>query len=279
MSDKRLSITKKVKWVIFRKDTFHILDLEGGVKAKGHIFDAFNGDIRGLTFEFEGEYRTDKYGETFCFDKAQMCSDEMFFFLSSIVKGVGPSTAEAIIDRFGSDTEEIIEKTPWKLKQVSGLGDKRIQVISDSFRKFSHLRKLSGYLAKFGFSPHNITRIYELFKDKSLTLIENNPYVLCEISGINFEKVDALALNNDFPVKDEKRIRAGMEYIFVRTAYEEGHTYLSREVLIAMTAELLNINEDECDIIGDVLDQCDLFYKDEHEDIVALFTIKDYETF
>ena len=40
-----------------------------------------------------------------------------------MLKGIGPKAAAAIVVEFGTDTLEVIEKTPEKLMRVSGIGD------------------------------------------------------------------------------------------------------------------------------------------------------------
>ena len=41
---------------------------------------------------------------------------------SGLVKGIGPVFAKKIVDRFGADTLEVIDKHPHRLREVEGLG-------------------------------------------------------------------------------------------------------------------------------------------------------------
>ena len=48
--------------------------------------------------------------------------EEIFSYLSSgICKGVGPATARRIVDRFGADTLDILEREPERLSLLTGI--------------------------------------------------------------------------------------------------------------------------------------------------------------
>ena len=48
------------------------------------------------------------------------------YLASSLVKGIGPATAERIVERFGAGTLRVVEQEPERLREVKGLGKKRI---------------------------------------------------------------------------------------------------------------------------------------------------------
>lgn len=122
--EEKQTITAKIKWVIYNKDTFYILDLDDGNKAKGHIFNTGKSKLIGLVYEFSGHFINDKYGKIFNFDNAKLKTDEMYFFLTSVVKGIGEVKAHAILERFGDETAHIISEFPEKLSTVPGIGKK-----------------------------------------------------------------------------------------------------------------------------------------------------------
>ena len=51
------------------------------------------------------------------------------FLGSGLIKGVGPSTAERIVAHFGLETLDVIEQQPERLRQVPGIGAKRVAMI------------------------------------------------------------------------------------------------------------------------------------------------------
>ena len=40
---------------------------------------------------------------------------------SGLIKGIGPKTAERIVERFGEETLEVIESSPERLREVQGI--------------------------------------------------------------------------------------------------------------------------------------------------------------
>lgn len=57
----------------------------------------------------------------------------MWFF-----KGIGPKTAERIVNRFGLDTLEVMEKYPQELLKIQGISQQKLDRIVDSFGKIKY---------------------------------------------------------------------------------------------------------------------------------------------
>ena len=75
--------------------------------------------------------------------------EEIFDYLSSgVCKGVGPATARRIVDRFGSETLDILEQEPGRLSLIKGITEKKAQEIAASFRQAMGLRRLMAVLAQ-----------------------------------------------------------------------------------------------------------------------------------
>lgn len=49
---------------------------------------------------------------------------------SGAIKGVGPAMAQRIVDCFGEDTFRIIDEHPERLREVPGIGKKRLRISS-----------------------------------------------------------------------------------------------------------------------------------------------------
>ena len=62
--------------------------------------------------------------------------DEIFDYLSSgVCKGVGPTTARRIVDRFGLETLDILEAEPERLQEIRGITAKKAMEIGALFRQ------------------------------------------------------------------------------------------------------------------------------------------------
>lgn len=80
--------------------------------------------------------------------------EEIFSYLSSgICKGVGPATARRIVERFGADTLDVLEREPERLTTLKGVTARKAQEIAESFRQHMGLRRLMAFLAQYQLPP------------------------------------------------------------------------------------------------------------------------------
>ena len=81
----------------------------------------------GETLKLVGEWgEHPKFGRQFrvsaCEQTLPADTNAIFRYLASgAIKGIGPSTAGALIEKFGSDTLRIMEEEPEKLAKVKGI--------------------------------------------------------------------------------------------------------------------------------------------------------------
>lgn len=226
-------IISEIKWIIYKNGSFHIVDLGKGIKAKGDIVvEDESIDLRGITFEFEGVWQNSKHGQVFSFSSAKMVTDELFFFLTKVVKGVGKDLGVQIIEKFGDNLENILENSPEKLQTLPGIGKKRCEQIAVSWKKNSRFRKISSLLSGYGINTDRIKEIYNDFGDSSVEEIKNNPYLISNYSNLPFSKIDSIALKLGIELNSEIRIKACFDYILEKYAQESGNTAIERNILI-----------------------------------------------
>ena len=80
--------------------------------------------------------------------------EEIVCYLSSgVCQGVGPATAERIVDRFGAQALDILELSPERLTELKGITDRKAQEIAESFRRHMGLRRLMAFLARYQLPP------------------------------------------------------------------------------------------------------------------------------
>ena len=80
--------------------------------------------------------------------------EEIFSYLSSgICKGVGPATARRIVERFGAETLDVLEREPERLTTLKGVTARKAQEIAESFRQHMGLRRLMAFLAQYQLPP------------------------------------------------------------------------------------------------------------------------------
>ncbi len=158
------------------------------------------------------------------------------YLASGLLPGIGPKTAEKIVQLFGMDSLDIIQYNPEKLKEIPGIGDKKLEKISQAFEEQRDLRDIMVYLQQYEISVNNGIKIYKKYGRDTIRVISENPYKLSEdVYGIGFRTADKIA---------EKMGIAGLKYTVMQSA-NDGHCYLPQVELLQKASRLLGVNEDE----------------------------------
>lgn len=169
------------------------------------------------------------------------------FLASGAVAGVGPRMAQRIVAKFGQQTLTIIERSPKRLTEVEGIGQKTAEKIHTSYMEKEELREIMVWLETHGVSGTHAARIYERYSSFSLEILEQHPYRLTrEVQGIGFMTADAIAASTGRNKEGRERIAAGLEYILLQVA-TQGHTCMIEEELISRTAKLLAVERELVD--------------------------------
>ena len=116
------------------------------------------------------------------------------YLASRVVKGIGPKTARAIVDRFGDETFEVISERPELLQQIRGITPARAREISQSFLRVSAMRSLVEFLARYDLPVYFSAGLLNLWGENAVAMLQKNPYILCaEQFGLPFGRADELA--------------------------------------------------------------------------------------
>ena len=162
------------------------------------------------------------------------------FLASGAIKGFGEVTAKRIVAKFGEETLDIIEKDPEKLREVPGLGKKRIDSLVAEWREQSALRHTMLRLQTLGITPSNAARIYKVYGSDSIRIVENYPYQLTyDIWGIGFKTADQIAAQIGFKPEDPRRIEAGVVHVLNEAVTRGGNTFVYRQDLVASAGQIL----------------------------------------
>ncbi|MFZ5953948.1 MAG: ATP-dependent RecD-like DNA helicase [Candidatus Dependentiae bacterium] len=158
---------------------------------------------------------------------------------SGLIKGIGPSYAEKLINAFGSSILEVIDKTPEKLARVEGIGTKRIESIVQAWQDQKEISQLMIFLQERGVSPALATKIYKTYRHNSFLILQENPYKIAEdIWGVGFKMADTLAQRIGIPLNSPQRIKAALIHI-ITTQLSNGHLYVELNDLKDKVSELL----------------------------------------
>ncbi|MBR2447394.1 MAG: hypothetical protein IKB29_00255 [Clostridia bacterium] len=175
------------------------------------------------------------------------------YLSSGSIKGVGPSTAQRIVEKFGDESLDIIQNNPTALANIKGISLQKAMAISEEYHKQYGIRDIMLLLSKYNITPDRCVSIYKRYGQNSIEVIKQNPYVLCA-DGIdfNFELVEDIAIDFGFDMASEERICAGIEYVLRRNLYN-GHTCLPRNKFVNVACKLLDCAESVVEICCDKL--------------------------
>ncbi len=174
-----------------------------------------------------------KYGTQFNVERYEICkpsdTDSLILYLSSgLFKGIGSKTAKKIVERFGSDTIEIIKNDYESLALVSGMNMKKALMIHNKVLENEIREDLIIILNGYGFSVKEAINLSTIYGSELLNIIENDIYELIEY--VSFDKLDLVFLSI-YDEMDKRRIKALIKHNIYLICYESGDTIINKEDL------------------------------------------------
>ena len=290
------TITGTVDRINFRNEesawtAFLLYTDTGPVRATGII-----PTIRlGMTLRLTGDTEQTRYGPSF---KAAECAEVQpsdregieKYLASGLIKNIGPKLAHEIVATFGDDTLQVLDNDPERLREVYGIGAKRVESIIASVKEQTQIRSIMIWLKRYDLSNALAAKIYKQYGDEAIHVLEENPYRLADdLSGIGFHKADDVAKRLGLHPESAFRIHSGILAVLGDWA-AEGNTCMDREDLIqrAASADYLSLPADTVetglrkDSSGLVIDEEDVYlaqyyHAEKHiaKKLTALSRVKD----
>ena len=160
------------------------------------------------------------------------------------IKGVGEATAKRIIKKFGEDTINIIKYDPIRLAEVKGITEEKARSIAESFLENQEMWQIVGFLERFNIGAEHAKKVYEMLGVNSIEKIEEDPYILIEITrGVDFRQIDQMALKIGINPDNEKRVQSGIKYGLIRATYN-GNSCTVKNNLIEFVRQLLDVGSE-----------------------------------
>lgn len=183
-------------------------------------------------------------------------TQEIRAYLSSgIISGIGPKTADAIVDQFGEETLRILRDEPEALSKIRGISLPKAREIAARMNQKEDFRDLSLLLIPLHISLKKIHDIYSRLGSGALNRIHTNPYLLAEeISGIGFRTADQIAVSVGIRADSDFRFASASLYC-LRRSENEGHTYISLADLYKLVNKLLFSSTDSFGEPDEILDE------------------------
>ena len=216
---------------------------EDEITIVGYLPFINSGDTIKVTGKFvdHKEYGPQFKIETFKKLMPQTLSALEKYLANGSIKGIGPATAKRIVDTFGEDTIHVFKYEPEKLANIRGISKDKAIDIAQSFIENWEVWQIVDFLEKFGIGVENAKKIYKLFGVNVIDEIESNPYILIDVTrGVDFKKIDQMALELGISYDNNKRVESGIKYALIRTTYN-GHCCTIKENLIDFVIQLLDV--------------------------------------
>jgi len=167
------------------------------------------------------------------------------YLASGVIQGIGPVTAKKIVQRFGEDTMNILDNEIERLKEIDGVGQKKIQLIFESYSKQREVKNIMIFLQTYGVTPSQCVKIYKKYGADSIKVVQDNPYVLTEtIAGVGFKIADKIARSLGIDKESPFRIQSGINYV-VNEFCAMGNTYMPIDKLYKESRNILGVTDEE----------------------------------
>lgn len=196
-------------------------------------------------YTFWGELtRHPKYGEQLKvshYERAKPSANGLIsYFSSEHFKGIGKKTAEKIVDLYGENTIDAILEDPSKLDNLSSLSKVNKERFILTLKTNYGTEQIISQLAKYNISTKLALQIHDKYKEKTLDIIQDNPYQLVEdIQGIGFKIADQLAEQIGIDTHSKKRYQAALIHTLLESCLSSGDTYVASLDLLREAISLL----------------------------------------
>lgn len=218
---------------------------QGEVTAVGMLHGASPGESLRLT----GKWVKDrKFGRQFKAEHCLRVAPNTFigierYLASGLVRGIGSGMARRLVQHFGLETLEVIDKNPRRLLEVDGIGKKRMQRIREAWEEQRGVQDVMVFLQSHDVSPSHAAKIFKLYGQEAIATVRDDPYRLArDIHGIGFRSADRIARSLGIADDAPQRVAAGVLRV-LQLAADAGHMFLPYGQLLRQGGELLEVEE------------------------------------
>lgn len=246
------SIRGEVKKVVFTSDdgTYAVIRLTDSEDNEHTLVGPLAGVYEGQGIEATGNWENHKeHGKQFRVIKFKTVLPNTpegiaKYLASGIIPGIGPKYAEAIVRHFGAQTLDVLDNYSARLREVPGIGRKKLEMIRKAWQEHEAEREIHIFLQSLGLGHAFSNRILKTYGAQTPVIVRENPYRLAEeVDGIGFITADRIAFNLGIDKKNNARLCAGVAYALNRLS-EAGHTCYPESDFIKYVAELLDVEEE-----------------------------------
>lgn len=258
MAEKKLeSIKGTVEEITFynQDNGYTVMEISCGNEAVT-VVGNFSQLAVGSQIEASGEWTVHpSYGRQFKADTLtetlpQDAAGILRYLSSGIIKGVGRATAEKIVNAFGSESFDVIEKDVDRLSSIKGISKPAARKIQRSFIEKFASRQTIEELKQKGLTHKEAFDAYNFFHENAVKVFDDNPYDFVEAGIYDFDRAEEIAEELDEPVSPGLRAQSLVEHI-VDHNISNGHTCLPRDSVVRTAKAYLSCSDDVAQIAVD----------------------------
>ena len=172
---------------------------------------------------------------------------------SGMVPGIGPAYAKRIVEAFGMEALEVLDRSPERLTEVPGLGPKRADAVAKAWERQRAVGAIMIFLQQHGVSPALAARIYKRFGAHAIEVVSRAPYRLAlDVWGVGFKTADRIARSIGVGADAPERAQAGV----LQTLHDvssRGHVFTTRGELAELATAMLERDGSSVDEAIDAL--------------------------
>jgi exodeoxyribonuclease V alpha subunit len=185
------------------------------------------------------------YGETFSADwftpTTPRTTDGLERFLAGEhFPGIGRRLAAAVVAAVGLDLPEVIADDPEALTDIPGITARLRDVIVDGWRESGLLGEIVARLAAAGIDARAARWAVGRFGDRTLEVLDGDPYVLLDAPGTGWAAVERYARTQGVAVDDPVRQVAAATWVLRTRRARDGDIAIDTDALVDGVAAMLS---------------------------------------
>jgi exodeoxyribonuclease V alpha subunit len=169
------------------------------------------------------------------------------------VKGVGPTRAARLYQRYGEDVLDAVDADPRRVFKDAGLGARQAAAAAASWDGLRSTRQLHLLLAPHGLA-WLVPRIDKEYGPRAYRVVRDEPYELTSVFGVGFPTADRIARAAGIAADAPAREAAALLHVLAE-AERDGSTCLPVGEAARRTGELLRRDPPGAALLRDLVDR------------------------
>ena len=210
-------------------------------------------DRKNLPVVLVGEwaYNPKNGKKQFKVDYVEQCKpskeNEVVAFLGSLRCGIGPIKAKAVYRKFGDRTFDVIDNEPERLLEVRSISVNTVERLKEALLENNASRDLLKLFSLAGItvSGKTIHDMVERFREGTVRVITENPFVAIGMDGYSFDKADAVAATLNMPLDHPYRLEAAVVKVLDDAAFQ-GHVCLPKDIMLKEFIRYTRCSDKKC---------------------------------